>query len=121
MWPRLAGFCQRLDRERDSRIQRSASVFFLLALLPPSHISRLLLGVCGRLWNERTIGASIEGRTCFWRHVETPDSPPPQPTVGLAVVPLNHDWTPVEDWREAISQLLDSPHVKIRIAENTWP
>jgi hypothetical protein len=84
--------------------------------LPFFPVSDLTLGVCGRLWSENIIGASVQGRPCFWRLV---DSPPPQPAIGLGVVPLNYDWTPVQDWKEAVFQLLRSPSIKIRIAENT--
>ena len=87
--------------------------FLSVSFLAPSE---MFSGICGRLRSENIVGASLQGRPCFWCLVEPP---PSQPPVELTVVPPEDTWNPVQDWREAIHQLLQLPNIKIRITENT--
>jgi len=69
--------------------------------------------VCGSLVSETIVGASIQGRSCSWCHVEL--LPPLQPADGPAVDLQDPTWIPVEDWREPIRQTMPSPYIRIRI------
>jgi len=78
--------------------------------------------VCGKLEGERIVGASLQGKNCWWCHVELPgvgpamvspnSSSPPSMTTSSTDTPA---WEEVEDWKVPIQQAMDSPNAKIRI------
>jgi hypothetical protein len=79
-------------------------------------------GICGKLEGERAVGAPIQGKSYRWCRAEPLPLPNPPNTSAMTTSTTSTSaWVLVEDWKETISHVLNSPDIRIRIEVITRP
>jgi hypothetical protein len=78
--------------------------------------------ICGKLEGERAVGAPIQGKSYRWCRAEPLPLPNPPNTSAMTTSTTSTSaWVLVEDWKETISHVLNSPDIRIRIEVITRP